>query len=101
MLSCKAALPYVTLYASAEAGKIHVGLHPYYLDIDSADAIDECVKQYVLDAIAEYRVWQLSSRINPDNVRRIKDSLLRARAAKVENLSAEQGVEIKMSEAAK
>jgi hypothetical protein len=97
--------PYVTLAASAEAGTIHViinGLHPYYLDIDSADAIDECVKQYVYDAIAEYRVSKLAARTNPDSVRRLKDSLLRVQVIKAENISAEQGFELKVArEAAK
>ena len=91
--------PYVTLAAAAEAGNIHVivnGLHPYYLDIDSADAIDECVKQYVYDAIAEYRVSKLASRLNPDSVRRLKDSLLRVYGVKTQNLSAGQGFEIKV-----
>jgi hypothetical protein len=91
--------PYVTLAAAAEAGNIHViinGLHPYYLDIDSADAIDECVKQYIYDAIAEYRVSKLTSRLNPDSVRRLKDSLLRVQVVKAQNLSAAQGIEIKV-----
>jgi hypothetical protein len=92
--------PYVTLVAGAEAGIIHVivnGLHPYYLDIDSADSVDECVKQYIYDAIAEYRVSKLASRLNPDSVRRLKDSLLRVQVVKAENLSAEQGFELKVA----
>ena len=97
--------PYVTLAASAEPGKVHVvinGLHPYYLDIDLADAVDECVKQYVYDAIAEYRVSQLAARLNPDSVRRLKDTLLRVQVVKAENLSAERSFEIQVAgEAAK
>jgi hypothetical protein len=91
--------PYVVLAAAAEAGTIHVivnGLHPYYLDIDSADAIDECVKQYVYDAIAEYRVSKLAARLNPDSVRKLKDSLLRVFVVKAQNLSNEQGFEVKV-----
>jgi hypothetical protein len=92
--------PYVTLAAAAESGTIHVivnGLHPYYLDIDSADAVDECVKQYVYDAIAEYRVSKLNSPLNPTSVRRLKDGLLRVHVVKTDNLSAHQSVEIKVS----
>jgi hypothetical protein len=93
--------PYVVLAAAADAGVIHVivnGLHPYYLDIDSADAIDECVKQYIYDAISEYRVSKLSARLNPDSVRKLKDSLLRVHVVTAQNLSAEQSIEIKVGQ---
>jgi hypothetical protein len=66
------------------------------LDIDSADAIDECVKQYVYDAIAEYRVSKLAARLNPDSVRKLKGSLLRVFVVKAQNLSNEQGFEVKV-----
>jgi len=91
--------PYVTLAAAADAGTVHVivnGLHPYYLDIDSADAIDECVKQYVYDAIAEFRVSKLNSPLNPTSVRRLKDGLLRVHVVKTEKLSNSQSIEIKV-----
>jgi hypothetical protein len=93
--------PYVVLAAAADAGVIHVivnGLHPYYLDIDSADAIDECVKQYIYDAISEYRVSKLAARLNPDSVRKLKDSLLRVHVVTAQNLSAEQSIEIKVGQ---
>jgi hypothetical protein len=96
--------PYVTLAAAAEVGKIHVivnGLHPYYLDIDSADAIDECVKQYIYDAIAEYRVSKLLSQLNPASVRRLKDALLRVQVVQAAKLSTAQPVEIKVDAQAK
>lgn len=96
--------PYVTLAAAAEAGKIHVivnGLHPYYVNIDSADAIDECVKQYIYDAMAEYRVSKLRSQLSPTSVRRLKDTLLRVQAVKADKLSASQPVEIKVDAEAK
>ena len=92
--------PYVTLVSAADAGTIHVivnGLHPYYLGINSADAIDECVRQFVYDAIAEYRVSKLAARLTPNSVRRLKDALLRVNVVKSENLSADQGFEVKVS----
>jgi hypothetical protein len=84
--------PYVTIAAGAEAGVIHViinGLHPYYQSLDSSDAIEECVHQYIHDAVAEYRTGKLSARVNPDSVRKIKDGLLRARIHQTENAAAE------------
>jgi hypothetical protein len=92
--------PYVTLAAAADAGTIHVvvnGLHPYYLGIDSADSIDECIRQFVYDAIAEYRVSKLAARLTPNSVRRLKDSLLRVNVVRAENLSADQSVEVNVS----
>jgi hypothetical protein len=92
--------PYVTLAAAADAGTIHVvvnGLHPYYLGMDSADSIDECIRQFVYDAIAEYRVSKLAARLTPNSVRRLKDSLLRVNVVRAENLSADQSFEVNVS----
>lgn len=75
--------PYVTLAAGAEAGTIHViinGLHPYYIDIDSVDAVDECIRQYIYDAISEYRVSQMRAPLAPAAIRRLKETLLRVKA---------------------
>jgi hypothetical protein len=83
--------PYVILNAGAEPGTMHViinGLHPYYASLESADAIDECIKQYIYDAIAEYQVSHSASKLNPASARRLKDVLLRAGILKIENAAA-------------
>jgi hypothetical protein len=83
--------PHVTIVAGAEAGTIHViinGLHPYYCSLETNDAIDECVRQYVYDAISEYRVSKLIGRVNPDSVRRFKNELLRVHVLRAENAAA-------------
>ncbi|MBX5494812.1 MAG: ATP-binding protein [Bryobacteraceae bacterium] len=83
--------PYVTIAAGADAGTIHViinGLHPYYSNIESADAVDECLRQYILDAVAEYRASKLNGKVNPNSVRRLKDELLRADVLRLENAAA-------------
>lgn len=83
--------PHVTIIAGAEPGTIHViinGLHPYYSCLESADAIDECIRQYIYDAIAEYRVSKLIGKVNPDSVRRLKNDLLRVQVVKIENAAA-------------
>lgn len=76
---------------SAAAGVLHViinGLHPYYLSL-SGDAIDECIHQYIFDAVAEFKVSKMmAARLNPDSIRRLKDSLLRARADQLDNADA-------------
>ena len=85
--------PYVTIIAAAEPGTIHViinGLHPYYLSIESADAVDECMRQYIYDAVAEYRVSRLAAKLTPDSVRRLKNDLLRVQVVRIENAAAEQ-----------
>ncbi len=80
--------PYVTIIAGAETGTIHViinGLHPYYSSQESSDALDECVRQYVYDAIAEYRVSKQLAKVTPDSVRRLKNDLLRVHVVQFEN----------------
>lgn len=80
--------PHLTIVAGAEQGTIHViinGLHPYYCSLDSVDAIDECMRQYLYDAVAEYQVSRQTARVNPDSVRRLKDQFLRAKIIQLEN----------------
>lgn len=84
--------PYVTFVPSAQPGTLHViinGLHPYYCDLESSDSMNECVSQYIYDAIAEYRVTKLQGRVNPDSTRRLKDSLLRVKTFVVDNANAD------------
>jgi hypothetical protein len=88
--------PHLTIVAGAEAGTIHViinGLHPYYCALESTDAVDECMRQYIYDAIAEYRVANLIGKVYPDSVRRLKNDLLRVEAVRMENagLAAQDG----------
>ncbi|AGY60723.1 ATP-binding protein [Gloeobacter kilaueensis] len=80
--------PHLTIVAGAEPRTIHViinGLHPYYNELESTEAINECIKQYLYDAIAEYRVSQLTARVNTDSIRRLKNDLLRVQVVKIEN----------------
>jgi hypothetical protein len=65
--------PHVTIQAAAADGTVHViinGLHPYFTEIESTEAVHECIRQYVYDALAEYRVQKLSSPVTPNSVRR-------------------------------
>jgi hypothetical protein len=80
--------PYLVIEASAKPGIIYViinSLHPYYISLESSDAIDECIRQYIYDAIAEYRVSQLAQRVTPDSVRRLKNDLLRVQEVRLIN----------------
>ena len=80
--------PHLTISVGAEAGVLHVivnNLHPYYVGIESPDAKEECLRQYVYDAIAEYQVSKLYGKVNPDSSRRKKDSLLKAKSLHAEN----------------
>lgn len=71
--------PYLTMSPGAVPGEVHViinALHPYYQSLEAC-AAEECLHQYIYDAVAEYRAHQLSARIVPDTVRRLKDALLK------------------------
>ena len=84
--------PYVTFVPGAEAGVLHViinGLHPYYQTLEAKDSINECVQQYIFDAVAEFKASKLVARVNPDSVRRLKNDLLRARATQIDNADAD------------
>jgi hypothetical protein len=79
--------PYLTMSPAATAGEVHViinALHPYYQSLEQC-AAEECLHQYIYDAVAEYRAHQLTSRIVPDTVRRLKDSLLKVPIHQNEN----------------
>jgi hypothetical protein len=86
--------PYVTIAADAVPGSIHViinRLHPYFSSVDEARR-EECLLQFIYDAVSEYRVATLFANIDPSAVRRFKDSLLRVRSIKIENQ--EQAAEV-------
>lgn len=80
--------PHLTVVTGAQAGTLHVivnGLHPYYQSLESNDAMEECLNQYIYDAAAEYLTSKLHGRVNPNSVRRLKNDLLRTRMLRVEN----------------
>lgn len=84
--------PYLVIEASALPGTIYVlinSLHPYYASLETSDAVDECIRQYIYDAVAEYRVSQLTGRVSPDSVRRLKNDLLRVQEVRFGNAAAE------------
>lgn len=84
--------PHVVFVPGAEDDVLHViinGLHPYYQTLEAKDSINECVQQYIFDAVAEFKTSKLIARLNPDSVRRLKDGLLRARATQLDNADAE------------
>lgn len=83
--------PYVAFVTGADEKSLYViinGLHPYYQTLEAKDAIEECVQQYIFDAVAEFKTSMLTSRINPNSVRNIKDGLLRARSEQLDNADA-------------
>lgn len=81
--------PYVIISPGAVAGVIYVlinGLHPYYQSLDSTDAVEECITQFMYDAVAEFKAQRLTAiPAQPASVRRIKDELLRVRIHRNEN----------------
>lgn len=81
--------PYVIITPGADAGVIHVivnGLHPYYQDLESADSVEECITQFIYDAVAEHKARSLmATPALPASVRTLKDQLLRVRVHKNTN----------------
>ena len=83
--------PYVVFSPAADEKVLHViinGLHPYYQTLEAKDAIEECIQQYIYDAVAEFKTTKLTSRVNPNSIRQIKDGLLRARYLQIDNADA-------------
>jgi hypothetical protein len=84
--------PHVVFVTAAQSDVLHViinGLHPYYQTLEAKDSIAECVRQYVFDAVAEFKTTQLTARVNPDSVRNLKNGLLRAQTEQLDNADAE------------
>ncbi len=81
--------PYVIISPGADVGVIHVlinGLHPYYQSLESSDAVDECITQFMYDAVSEHKAQRLTATpAQPASVRRIKDSLLRVKIHQNDN----------------
>ncbi len=80
--------PHVTFAPAADPQALHViinGIHPYYQTLEAKDGIEECIQQYIYDAVAEFKAVKMTSRVNPDSVRRLKDQLLRARVDRLLN----------------
>ena len=65
-------------------------IYPDHAARPSSKPSYECIRQYIYDAVAEYRVAQFDQG-HADSVRRMKDVLLRADANRVENLDAPCG----------
>jgi len=82
---------YVAIVAGARPNCFNIvinRLHPYYESLETSEAIDECIRQYIFDAIAEYRVHKQQAAINPNSVRRAKDTLLRVQELRINNAAA-------------
>jgi hypothetical protein len=83
--------PHLTISPGHDAGTLTVIInqqHPYYLEIQTSERADELIRQYVYDAVAEFRVHQRLAEQPPDAVRKLKDSLLRARVTRLHNQNA-------------
>ncbi|PXA80765.1 hypothetical protein DMC25_21020 [Caulobacter sp. D4A] len=79
---------YVTIVAAAEPDTIDIiinRLHPYYESLETTEAIDECIRQFVFDAISEYKVHKQQATVNPNSARRAKDTLLRVQELRITN----------------
>ena len=80
--------PYVTFVPGAKAGVLHViinGLHPYYQTLEAKDSMYECIHQYIFDAVSEFKVSKLTTKVYPQSINRLKNELLRARADQLNN----------------
>jgi hypothetical protein len=77
--------PHLTLVSESE-GTLTViinQLHPYYSEIETEERTDEIVRQYIYDAVAEYKVMKKLSRQSPSAIRLLKSQLLRAKIDRI------------------
>lgn len=84
--------PHLTIDVTAEKELIVVinRLHPYYSSLTGPEA-EECLRQYIYDALAESQVVRQHGKLNPDSVRRLKNEYLRARVLRLENQALDAG----------
>jgi hypothetical protein len=62
--------------------------HPYYAAIESDERADELIRQYLYDAVAEYRIGRRNNKVvSPDAVRTLKNQLMIARLTRLETES--------------
>jgi hypothetical protein len=81
--------PYVVIQSGAD-GALHViinEIHPYYEQLETDEIEKECVRQFVFDAVADYRVSKLGRQKDVTSVRRAKDTLLRVGDMRAETLA--------------
>jgi len=91
--------PHLTIVHDA-GNVLHVVInqqHPYYVGIESEERVNEIIRQYIYDAVAEYRVLQRMATQSPDAIRVVKDQYLRAKM----QILASKNDEIAKSEFAK
>lgn len=97
--------PHLTLSYNSDnvVGVIINQQHPYYAEVDDQARADELIRQFIYDAVAEFRAFQRLSQQQPDAVRKLKDQLLRAKLTRIQNQDAKnQQYELeKLSDVAK
>jgi len=82
--------PHLTLFPSGDKELMVIinQQHPYFIDIESAERVDELTRQYIYDGVAEFIIQRKSARREPDAIRKMKDQLLRARITRLHNRNA-------------
>jgi hypothetical protein len=79
--------PHLTIYSPAQ-GVLDVIInqqHPYYHEIDSSERVDEIIRQYIYDGVAQYMVRELTGKKDPETILKFKDQLLRAKITRLQN----------------
>jgi hypothetical protein len=82
--------PHLTLFPSSDKELLVIinQQHPYFVDIESEERVDELTRQYIYDGVAEFIIQRKSARREPDAIRKMKDQLLRARITRLHNRNA-------------
>jgi hypothetical protein len=82
--------PHLTLFPSSDKELMVIinQQHPYFVDIESEERVDELTRQYIYDGVAEFIIQKKSARREPDAIRKMKDQLLRARITRLHNRNA-------------
>lgn len=72
--------PYVVIELAVEDNEVNIiinCLHPHYLEMKSAESLENFVRHCVYDGVAEWKAIKLIGEIQPNTVKYLKDGLLR------------------------
>lgn len=83
--------PYLVIYETAQRHLMVIinQQHPYYLESNSTERVDELTRQFIYDGVAEHMVMQKCAKVDADAVRKFKDQLMRARITRLHNKNVE------------
>lgn len=71
--------PYVLVESTQDSSVLVIinSSHPHWLQLKASEGVANYLRHCIYDAIAEWKAMKMTSRLNPDTIKIIKDGLLR------------------------